>query len=142
VFAARLHHGNSDFTEQTKSSEWDLGRCVRSNKLIYNVTPAMEYRPTDSAGGPGWREMTAAHEAGKLSAEHNRAYFGRPRPVLELYDLEKDPAELNNVAGRPEYRDVLQTLAAALQEKQIIDHDFAPPILKEARPAQPAAKKK
>jgi N-sulfoglucosamine sulfohydrolase len=143
VFGARLHHGNSEFSEETKSSEWDVGRSVRSKryKLIYNLTPQMEYRPTDSSNDPGWQEMRAAHAAGKLKPEHDRAYFGR-RPPLELYDLEKDPAELNNVAGRPEYRDAQQTLAAALQEKQIIDHDYAPPILKEARPPAPAAKKR
>jgi hypothetical protein len=29
-------------------------------------------------------------------------YFGK-RPVLELYDLEKDPHELEKLAGRPEH---------------------------------------
>jgi N-sulfoglucosamine sulfohydrolase len=144
IFAARVHHGNSTFDENTKSSEWDLGRCVRSGryKLIYNVTPAMEYQPTDSARDPGWQETVAAHREGKLKPEHDRAYFARPRPILELYDLEKDPGELNNLAGKPEYRDIQQTLAAALLEKQIIDYDYAPPVLNEALPAQPAAKKK
>jgi N-sulfoglucosamine sulfohydrolase len=144
IFAARLHHGNSAFTAETKSSEWDLGRCVRSKryKLIYNLTPQMEYSPTDSARDPGWQEIVAAHNAGKLKPEHDRAYFGRPRPVLELYDLETDPGELNNLAGRPEVRDVQQTLAAALQEKMIVDYDYAPPVVNEARPPQPPAAKK
>ena len=66
--------------------------------------------------------LVAAHQAGKLKPEHDRAYFGRPRPILELYDLEKDPGELNNLAGKPEYRDIQQTLSAALLEKQITDY--------------------
>ena len=36
------------------------------------------------------------------------------RPAEELYDLKKDPAELTNVAGRPEYAEVRQKLSAEL----------------------------
>jgi arylsulfatase A-like enzyme len=139
IFAARLHHGNSAFTPETRASTFDLSRCVRSQrfKLIYNVTPQMEYWPVDSGQDPGWQQILAAHQAGSLHGEHERAYFQRPRPVLEFYDLEKDPAELNNVADSPEYRDQQQTLIAALQEKMILDHDFVPPVVDEAVPRKP-----
>ena len=122
IFGARLHHGNAAFTPETRASTFDLSRCVRSQrfKLIYNVTPQMEYWPVDSGEDPGWQQILAAHQAGSLPREHERAYFQRPRPVLEFYDLEKDPAELNNVSGSPEYRDQQQTLTAALQEKMIL----------------------
>src|SRR5258707_2504223 len=113
IFGARLHHGNSEFGPDTKASTFDLSRCVRSKrwKLIYNVTPQMEYWPVDSGADAGWQQMVAAHKAGTLKPEHERAYFQRPRPVLEvgalmlgleLYDLDADPRELNNVAGRAE----------------------------------------
>ena len=36
------------------------------------------------------------------------------RPPEELYDLAKDPHQLTNVAGRPEYADALKTMADAL----------------------------
>jgi N-sulfoglucosamine sulfohydrolase len=39
--------------------------------------------------------------------------FGK-RPPEELYDLKKDPAQLNNVAGLPDYAGVKNKLAAAL----------------------------
>lgn len=134
IFAARLHHGNAPFTAGTKASGFDLSRCVRSAKykLIYNLTPQMEYWPVDSGGDPGWQEILAAHRAGTLKPEHERAYFRNPRPVIELYDLDKDPGELVNLAGKKEYEDVQQTLMVALQEKQIVDYDFAPPVLQEA----------
>ncbi len=143
VFAARLHHGNSEFGPGTRASGFDLSRCVRNNrfKLIYNLTPQMEYWPVDSGSDPGWQQMVAAHQAGTLKPEIDRAYFQRPRPVLELYDLDADPSELHNIAGQLEYRDIQRTLMAALQEKQITDYDYLPPVLNEALP-RAASKKK
>ncbi|MEZ5401818.1 MAG: sulfatase [Bryobacteraceae bacterium] len=126
IFAARLAHGNSPVTEDTKANTFDLSRCVRSktHKLIYNCTPQYEYWPVDSGRDAGWQEMAAAR-AGKLAPKHDRAYFGK-RPVLELYDLEKDPAELDNVAGQAPYAAIQRELMVALQEKMIVDYDFLP----------------
>ncbi len=130
IFAARLPHGNMPFTPTTKSSTFDLSRCVRSAnwKLIYNCTPHMEYQPVDSARDPSWQEMVAAHKAGKLNPEIDRAYF-QPRPVIELYNLDKDPSELTSLAGKPEHAEVQRELSIALQEKMIVDYDFLPPLL-------------
>lgn len=142
IFGARLHHGNDTFTANTKANTWDLSRCVRSKryKLIYNVTPGMEYQPVDSIRNPSWQEMLAAHREGKLPAKIDHAYFGQPRVALELYDLDADPSELTNLAGRAEVRDVQETLMAAMQEKMILDHDYIPPVLPEAMPRPAAAK--
>jgi hypothetical protein len=86
----------------------------------------MEYSPVDSARDPGWTQIVEAHKAGKLSAQHEQAYFGKRR-VIELYDLEKDPAELENLAGRPELAKVERELKVVLAEKMILDYDFLPP---------------
>jgi arylsulfatase A-like enzyme len=128
VFAERGPHGNSPFTETTRSSTFDLSRCVRSqrHKLIYNCTPQQIYSPVDSANDPGWRQMTAAARDGRLQAAHQRAYFTTPRPVIELYDLEADPSELTNLGGRPEMASVERELKLALQEKMILDYDYLP----------------
>ncbi len=142
VFAARLHHGNSTFDPNTKADTFDLSRCVRDSryKLVYNLTPKMEYWPVDSGNEASWQQMVEAHKAGTLAPEYDRAYFQSPRPVLELFDLDTDPGELNNLAGKPEFSDVQQTLMAVLQEKIITDYDSIPPVINEARP--PAAVKK
>lgn len=128
IFGARLHHGSAAFTPTTKANTFDLSRCVRSatHKLIYNCTPQMEYAPVDSAGGPGWTQMTAAHQEGKLPEAFDRAYFQRPRPVFELYDLAADPREFNNLAGKPELAELEKELKVALQEKMITDYDYLP----------------
>ena len=39
-------------------------------------------------------------------------------PEWELFDLEKDPAELNNVLDVPEYADVVEELKAELHRLQ------------------------
>lgn len=143
VFGARFHHGSVTFSAQTRSANFDISRSVRSDrfKLIYNLTPQMEYWPVDSADNAGWQQMLAAHRAGTLKPEHERAYFQRPRPILELYDLEADPGELHNLAGSDQYRDVEQALKQAMQEKIITDYDFVPPVIFEAvRPAAPVRK--
>jgi len=75
--------------------------------------------------------MVEAHQAGKLAPALSRVYFTQPRPVLELYDLEADPSELNNLAGRPEHAAVERELKIALQEKMILDYDFLPLPLNE-----------
>ena len=127
IFGARLAHGGAPFTEKTKSGMFDLSRCARSkrHKLIYNCTPLMEYQPVDSARDPGWQQTLAAHKAGSLDPKLSKTYFGR-RPVLELYDLDNDPAELENLAGRPETAVIQRELMVALQEKMMLDYDFLP----------------
>ena len=106
------------------------------------MRPKMEYWPVDSSQDPGWQEILAAHKAGTLKPEHEQAYFRNPRPILELYDLDTDPGELVNLAGKPEVHDVQQTLMAAMQEKQIIDYDFAPPVMTESAPRNAAGVQK
>jgi arylsulfatase A-like enzyme len=128
IFGARLYHGNSPYTPTTKANTFDLSRCVRTDryKLIYNCTPQQEYWPVDSANDPGWRQIVAAHQAKTLAPEWERIYFTLPRPVIELYDMEADPSEMTNLAGRPEHAALERELKIKLQEKMIIDYDFLP----------------
>jgi len=128
VFAMRGPHGDAVFEETTPSSGYDLGRCVRTRryKLIINYTPWQRYEPTDSAKEAGWVEMTEAHRAGKLGADFEKAYFTCPRPIVELYDLEKDPWELHNRAGQAEYAQAERELKMELQRKMMLDYDFLP----------------
>ena len=128
VFTERGPHGSAPVTVNMRSSGYDLSRAVRSDryKLIYNCTPWIPYSPVDSAGGAAWREITAAHAAGKLFSGLASTYFSQPRPVYELYDLESDPSELKNLSGTPALREVEQGLRVALAEKMILDWDYLP----------------
>ncbi|MBL9200143.1 MAG: sulfatase [Opitutaceae bacterium] len=145
IFVERGPHGSGPVTAQIRSSTYDLGRAVRSDryKFIYNCTPWIPYSPVDSAGGAAWREMTAAHEAGKISAGLSATYFTTPRPVYELYDLDADPSELNNLSGTPALRETEFALRRALAEKMILDFDYLPlPDLNDGGAAAGNAKKK
>lgn len=128
VFVERGPHGSAPVTAGMRSSGYDLSRSVRSEryKLIYNCTPWIPYAPVDSAGGAGWREMTAANEAGSLVPALRATYFTTPRPVYELYDLEADPSELANLSGQPALRETELKLRTALAERMVLDFDYLP----------------
>jgi len=128
VFGMREPHGSVVFNENTTASGYDLGRSVRDDryKLILNYTPWMRYAPVDSAGDPGWKAVVAAHAAGQLAPQFESLYFKHPRPLVELYDLQADPYEMNNLAGKKEHAAIERRLKLALHERMIIDYDFLP----------------
>jgi N-sulfoglucosamine sulfohydrolase len=128
VFVERGPHGSAPVTVNMTNSGYDLGRAIRSDryKFIYNCTPWIPYSPVDSASGAAWKEMQAAKAEGNLSAGLRSTYFETPRPVYELYDLDADPSELNNISGKPEVAAVERELRAAMAEKMILDFDYLP----------------
>jgi N-sulfoglucosamine sulfohydrolase len=145
VFTERGPHGTSPVTVAIRNSGYDLSRSARSDryKLIYNCTPWIPYSPVDSAAGAGWTQMTAANDQGKLSAALRTTYFTTPRPVYELYDLDADPSELNNLSGQPALQTVELALRTALTEKMIVDFDYLPlPDLLDRDPTGGKATKK
>jgi arylsulfatase A-like enzyme len=145
IFVERGPHGSAPVTAGMSNSGYDLSRAVRSDKhkFIYNCTPWIPYAPVDSAGGAGWTEIKAAHAAGKLIPGVRTTYFTTPRPVYELYDLDADPSELNNLSGKPELAAVERELRIALAEKMIVDFDYLPlPDLGEGNAAKTKAGKK
>ena len=144
IFVERGPHGSAPVTVAMTSSGYDLGRAVRSDrfKFIYNCTPWIPYSPVDSASGQAWKEMQAAHAAGKLSPGMSTTYFKSPRSVYELYDLDADPAELNNLSGKVEFAATERELRAALAEKMILDWDYLPlPDLMEGDAGEKGGKK-
>ena len=70
--------------------------------------------------------MQKLHEQGKLSPLHERLYFQNPRPIFELYDLERDPFQLENLAGQKAAEAVEEQLRREMDKWMIRESDFLP----------------
>jgi len=116
------------FTERNWHDTEEYCRSIRTEKykLIYNGIPNTTAANTgDMRLSPAWYELLAAKREGKLKPEQSQLFLF-PRPTIELYDLEKDPYELNNLAGRAEYLDTAMTLMKQLLDWQKATKDTKP----------------
>lgn len=96
---------------------YDMMRAVCDKRFRYirNYMPHLIYgqylnylwkMPTTRV----WEKM---YKEGKTHDVQN--YFWETKPMEELYDTQADPWEVNNLVDKPEYRDVLQRMRAALK---------------------------
>ena len=86
-----------------------------------------------------WRGRIPAgeRERGETDAAARRLYERyQHRPEFELFDLEADPHELNNLAEAPEHRGRLEALHAQLQAWMEDQGDLGPQTEVEARQHQ------
>jgi uncharacterized sulfatase len=98
----------------------DRIRAVRSKKYKYirNFYPELPYTQFNAYKKfryPLLTLMEILNEQGELS-EVQSAFMASSRPAEELYDLEKDPYEIYNVAGDPDYQIVLKEYEDVLNE--------------------------
>ncbi len=110
--------------------KYDLVRSIRKGKYQYirNYQPYLpdglqnNYRYKMLAYKE-WREL---FRAGKLSGP--QLQFFQRKPAEALFDVETDPHEVNNLAGDPQYADVLAELRTRLTEtvKGLPDLSFYP----------------
>ena len=112
----------------TQSAAFDLGRCVvgRRYKFIYNALWQLPYEPVDFASTVFWKDLKELNAAGKLAPEFSRAYFSPTRPMFELFDLENDPREFENLAGRTQTAAIELELRRALIEWMVLERDYLP----------------
>jgi arylsulfatase A-like enzyme len=109
---------------------YDLVRSTRDRRFVYirNYRPELIYgqfieymfeTPTTRV----WKKL---YDEGKLLPP--MTCFWEKKPPEELYDLEADPDEANNLAGKPEFERDLDRLRAAQSQylRQIRDVGFLP----------------
>ena len=124
VFAERGWH----WGPITRTDGLDLSRSITTQRhcYIYNALPGRSYTPVDMPQKDAWLAIQSAHQKGQLSPLHERLYFQNPRPIVELYDLEKDPLEVQNLAGRDSHKQIEQQLRIELEKWMIREHDYLP----------------
>ncbi|MDR2440241.1 MAG: sulfatase [Planctomycetaceae bacterium] len=125
VFSERGPHGSG---LPNHSAAFDLGRTIigQRYKLIYNAIWQIPYYPVDFSGQPFWQEVQEAVRNGKVPETLVPYFTGESRNIFELYDLQNDPNELNNLAGNPQYAEIETQLKQDLTEWMILERDFVP----------------
>lgn len=98
----------------------DRIRCVRTKrfKLIRNYYPDRPYTQFNGYKKyqyPVLTLMKVLHENGELPAAVER-FWAPTRPEYELYDVQADPHEINNLADDPEFDSIKQELQQKLAE--------------------------
>ena len=100
---------------------YDMVRSVRDKRYVYT----RNYMPHKIYGQyidfmfqtPTTRVWKKLYDEGKLNA--GQRHFWETKPAEELYDLQNDRDEVNNLAGRPEHQETLKRMRAAQQELAI-----------------------
>jgi len=126
AFAERGAHGHNPPTEF--DNVLDQGRVIVSKdyKLIYNCQPALKHAPVDFSEAPFFKELAAMHKNGRLDEKFVKLYFYNTRPLLELYDLAKDPREENNLAADKDYAGIKDALLKELITWMLQERDHLP----------------
>ncbi len=109
---------------------YDMVRSVRDKRYVYT----RNYMPHKIYGQyieymfqtPTTRVWKKLYDEGKLNAAQR--HFWETKPAEELYDLQNDRDEVNNLVGRPEHQETLKRMRAAQQElaMKIRDVGFLP----------------
>ena len=97
-----------------------------THKFVYNATFHLPYHGVDFGNSPMFREVRELAKEKKLPEPLNALYDGRPRDMIEVFDLVDDPNEFVNLAGRPEAAAAEAGLRAALVEWMVLERDFLP----------------
>jgi len=105
-------------TRDRYDESYDMIRAVRDTRYKYLRN---EYRQPSQIFVPyqfkhaSSQSLFAAISDRDLTEEEERLFF-EPRPAEELYDLENDPWEQENLAKDPGHRETLERLRTALEE--------------------------
>lgn len=105
----------------------DSMRMVRSKryKLIHNLMPErpwLQLNEYKEKMYPMLAEMSILHAEGKLSPEQS-IFFSQNKPEFELFDLQQDPHELNNLANSLQHAKVKKELLNALSQWRMSIND-------------------
>jgi len=90
----------------------DPVRAIRTNKYKYIRNYC-----------PDWPIPVPPDYTKKVGKKIIERIYSKPRPFEELYDLENDPFELNNLAENEAYKDIKEMLQKKLEEVLVEEND-------------------
>jgi N-sulfoglucosamine sulfohydrolase len=93
-------------------------RVVRSKnyKLIWNIAWRLEYPfASDLWASSTWQSIYR-NKIENFGPKKVQDYLFRPE--FELYDLEKDPGELNNLTNNKDFKEVLESMKSKMKKFQ------------------------
>ncbi|AUP77489.1 sulfatase-like hydrolase/transferase [Flavivirga eckloniae] len=119
IYAEDHFHDFEDYTRAVRTKQY---------KYIKNYYPELPNTPSaDIIRDLTWKSMVEEKNKGTLNEAQMRC-FEIPRPEEELYDVIKDPYELNNLAGIDQYKDVLLNMRSRLEEIRNVTKDHLPAV--------------
>jgi len=106
---------------------YDIIRTVRDKRYRYirNYMPFEPYYQhiQSAESGPFTKELRRIRKLGKLPPVAE-LFMAESKPIEELYDLQNDPYEIDNLAGKPEYREILDRMWAVHVEWMLKTKDL------------------
>lgn len=118
------------FFERNWHDDWVPQRgCVTDKyKMIINYRPEVPYLPSlDLYESDSFIEIMRLGDAGGLDG-NLRWYLNTTTPILELYDIDSDRGEWNNLAENPNYKDIRDKLVEEISKWMFDTTDFLPPF--------------
>lgn len=128
LFGANKEIHNEIYAEDHFHDFEDYTRAVRTQKYKYIKNYYSDLPNTPSADvlrDRTWKSMVEEHKKGTLNEAQSRC-FEIPRSEDELYDIVKDPNELNNLAQNSEYKEVLNDMKKRLESIRARTKDYLP----------------
>lgn len=120
IFTQRNWH---DADEHMRSLRTDRYKLIRND--AYTELP--HGTAADIGGSPTFRSLIQKMKNEGLN-EYQAKLFDVPRPRIELYDIDNDPWEINNVASHPDYWELARELSAVLDQWMEVTGDFSPHV--------------
>lgn len=119
IFAEKNWHDYEDHSRAVRDKRYKL--IVNSYVDLPNTPPA------DAVRSPIFQSMLKLYKSGDLD-QSKQQIFLNPRPGIELYDTQRDPHELVNIAGQVKTMDIQKRLSMALNNWIAETGDYVPSL--------------
>jgi len=129
-FERNFHGEHKGRHEDGYQDAFDPVRSIRTTQYHY----IRWWRPEQRRATPRPWEVPGSYQPDGPGFQHAWPEMAESRPHEALYDTARDPQEWINLAGRPEYREVKDGLAARLEQWMRETDDF---LLRGEVPAPP-----